>query len=184
MKRLALLPILTLALACSDDGILQPEPAVPPDVVMAARPFTPANGGLEFTVVGSYVTTLAPGTTRITPGGVMLIEDYSNLFDVTGDLEGSMIWTGNVHTVLDKLAGPALGQTVVLEISKVLGEDVSGNFVCRSNGLSIGYGTADFTYHGKMIGCAGHGDFDGMHLKADFAVRTGGVVYDVTGVIW
>lgn len=95
-----------------------------------------------------------------------------------------MIWTGNVHPVLDKLAGPALGQTVVLEISKVLGEDVDGSFVCRSNGLSIGYGTPEFTYHGKMIGCEGGGDFEGMRLKADFAVRTGGGVYDVTGVIW
>jgi hypothetical protein len=181
MKRFVLLPLLALAVACSDDGILQPDAAAPPDMLAADwLPNTPANDGWHFTAVSTYTGPIDPGVLRITPGGVMLIDGVWNGFDVTGDIVGRNYWYGKVRLNLGQVKGPAIGQWVVFDLT----EPAVGRFECRMNGLSINYPGPEFTLAGDLYSCHGSGAFEGMHMKGRYSNRIGTDIYDTVGVIW
>ena len=180
MKQLALLPILALAVACSDDGILQPEPAAPPDVTAAALPVTPGNGGWEFTAVATFLGPVDPGTIRITRGNVMHWDGMLNAFVLTGDLEGMEYWYGKANIALDHGTGPVLGQSVVFELTS----PGVGAFDCKTNGVLDDAFGPQSSLAGIVLACDGSGDFEGMHMKGRVANRPGTYIYDLTGVIW
>jgi hypothetical protein len=179
MRHIVLIPILALAAACGDGGIVQPEHAPPPDLAAAAVPNSP-NHGWDFTARATFVGSLDPGDLRITPGNVAHFTGYVNEFALTGDLMGTMYFAGTSRLVLRTGKGPVVAEAVLFDLTSPM----LGTFECRANGMADDYPAADFTVVGKVFSCDGTGDFEDMRLKGSFANTPGTFDYDMTGVIW
>lgn len=179
MRKLLPLPLLFLVVACGDSAILQPTQAVPEGLGVTSEPATPAQGGWEFTADATYLGSPSDATIRFTPGGVLHWTDIANMYQLTGDLEGTWTSFGGTHIVLKTGKGPAPGW-FLFDLTK----PGTGTFECQSSGMLRDYPSDHFTLVGKIYSCDGTGDFEGKKLKATWSNTPGTVLYHVKGVIW
>lgn len=188
MRTLTALPLLVLAAACADAGMVQPVPEDSPDLVLLAdAPGTKVPGGWEFFTQVTFVGTLEPGETRITPSGVMHVKDLVNLWLMNGDLNGSWYFQGDVNLNLNNGMGRSrsLPMLAVIEASPW----GTGTFECNASFKVENYPDA-FTQSGVISGCHGTGDFEGKRMKGYLTNEAnpgfGGpdAPYDFRGVIW
>ncbi|MDH3732194.1 MAG: hypothetical protein OEU54_01625 [Gemmatimonadota bacterium] len=177
MKPRAVIPLLALVVACSGDpGALGPEesPAGPASVS------NPAQGGSSFIAVMSFIQTIDPGLTQITPGNVLHTTGLVNEFALSGDLEGLAYFSGDFHNVLRTGNGPIVGG-IFFEISA----PGVGSFDCQTSASILrDFGTPDVTATGKISRCVGTGDYDGMGMKGTFSLRPDASTWDVEGTIF
>ena len=125
MRRLALLPILTLALACNDGSITQPDTALQPGQDAPGIATSRGAGGVVELVTGSgHYTTQPPA---FTPGlwrtFTMTARKYAD-----GSVKGS--FTRVVHLAdggVDKLKGPITCFTIVGNTVWIAGEAPGDN---------------------------------------------------------
>jgi hypothetical protein len=116
----------------------------------------------EFEAQESLVPTGPPGKVWVSDDGVVHIRDLTVVGPVWGDIVGQLTVVANINQDTATGDGTAYG-TAVLEVESVEWGDLSGTFEGRSQwklagGLIV---TGQFVGHGT-------GDFEGMHMQANF----------------
>lgn len=188
MRRHAALSIVALTLACGEGPFapaagpqsgntpssLEPSPAAPQPLAAAEK--------WEFSVVLTFVGTVEPGDTRITPSGVLHGTDLINEFQMTGDLEGSWFFIGKYHINLND----GVGRSIASPILVVVTSPGVGTFECEASAKLEYYPTADFIQHGNVRGCHGTGDYEGMSMRAYVTneAAPGTDTYQMWGEMW
>ncbi len=182
MARLRLLPILVIALGCSD--VADPTSSLVDPLVdlTAAQPAASASAEKwQFEATATFVGTLQPEEVRITPSGVIHGTDLVNEFEVTGDLEGTFYFIGKYHINSRNGKGRSIPFPALLEITS----PGSGAFECRGSTKIEGF-PAELVQYGTLAGCTGRGDYDGMSMKVWLTneANPGINVYAFNGEVW
>lgn len=162
MRKLVLLPVLTLALACSDTTFVEPpiEPEPGPSVV-AAKVMTMAYN-FEADIFWFCDAELGCGTDRVTPSGVAHGKGLEIGLISTGELVGELWVTADYNINMVNGTGIANASAVLNLTSPGI-----GSFECKGHAEFEGYSPPDFAYveHLRYSGCKGSGDFEGKKMK-------------------
>lgn len=167
MRTLAALTVLTLATACADAGIVQPEPESMDTPVSFDRAMD-MPGAMEFFSTFTFVAERDPGVVHITPSGVRHRTGLVHEWAMVGDLTGPVFFEGNVNVNPSTGKGVAIGKPLWFNV-QISKWEMTGTFACNNLGMLENYPAPDFTMHGHLSGCKGTGDFEGMNLWASFS---------------
>jgi hypothetical protein len=166
------LPIVAVALACSDSTILQPDPRLGADVVSTGIAVSfrlledPANDDW--------------GTQWVTPGGILQVRGADFGYLVVGDLVGQQRTRGD-ELVLNLNNGKGTAAGTMLFVLTAPG---AGTFECRFHG-SI----ENFPLHiqrGVFYDCKGSGYYADLRMKGSYNNESNPGVgdFDATAEIW
>jgi len=146
-------------------------------------------GAMEFVAQVTFVGTVDPGFTKVTPSGVIHGTDLVNEWAVAGDLVGRWYFMGKYHINTGTGAGRSVTIPAWFEIqSSKWG--MTGTFECNASFRIENFPTDAFIQYGTVGGCRGAGDFAGMNLRyyvtneANPGMGGPGTIYDFRGVIW
>jgi len=172
MKRLALLPLLMFAFACSDSTLLQPEEDLTiAAAARAARTVLTWQEAFDQSYAGDNFTTQS---------GVLHLWGIDNGFFVTGDLEGYSHVYGRCEIDLNSGKG-GCSLTISYAITEYLSQSVDGGFECVGHSKIKGFPAA--LVQNGYFNCKGTGDFAGLNMKAT-GTNENLPNYVMTGEIW
>ena len=161
MRKLFLLPILALALACDDAAVLEPE---------ADPLFAPASRPLMVLTVYETFDQPYSGETSVTPSGIIQMRDIHNGFNVFGDLVGYSHYFGLARIDTRSGKGGASG-TALYELT------------------SPGVGTLECTWASEISGFPAapvqisHGTCSGTGYYDDWKAKYEGYMDPATGMV-
>lgn len=173
MRKLALIPLLTLVFACNDSTLIEPEsnPGITADQEQAREPRQEYT--FQFQLEGPLPPEPPP---PIQDGDFSILRGVSNSFVVEGELAGYAYFTGGA--TLNTITGEAYGSGGML---LVLNAPEVGAFMCRWRATWEGFFASS---DGEWYECRGTGGFEGMKLRALNNNDRDPAVTDGTAVIW
>jgi len=188
MRKLALLSLLILALACGDGNPLQPDDQASltsdqPGLVVSQAPGQNAKLSIHAMAGNPVLQGLDDFWT--TPSGIAHYSGYVNRFDMWGDLTGSAWFIGDVHSNTRSAKGVTMARPFFFHVtSSVMGK--VGTVECVGTFRLLGYPGPEFVQYGNLTGCHGGGDFEGMSMKGYTSneLQPGTGTYDIWFEIW
>ena len=192
MRILATLPLLALIAACTDAGLVQPEPeSAPAPVAFDHATGAPLGVKPSYAFHASVDGLCGPaegcsgGTSWSTPSGVLHGEGVTLRLVVAGELTGEA-WVSFGYSInLRNGKGVGRGVTVLFNLT----DPGSGSFECTAgHGAFDGYMPPYFAFveYTTYLGCHGSGDFDGMRMvfRMTNEANPGLGEYEGTARIW